>query len=301
VTTLDEPPAAAPPLPERAEASATRGWYRDPAGCHEFRYWDGLRWTPGVADNGFVREVPLPDEPCAPADERARPPARAAAIAIAAMVLGFLAAGGVVLGLDAWTSAGQAWRLGASSAALWSFLLGAVVLVSRRYGSGSVRQDFGVHVRWVDLGWGLLLAVVARMVAGVVVVVVLLASGRLENGGVAEQGAADLETATLVVAALVLVIGAPLVEELFFRGLLQRSLQTRLPVWGAVLTQAVLFSAAHVFASVGVLLIAQLIAVFLFGLAAGAVVQHFRRLGTTMVAHALFNAVVVVTLLVVAT
>ena len=36
------PPAAAVPA----------GWYADPVGRHEQRYWDGTRWTGDVADGG---------------------------------------------------------------------------------------------------------------------------------------------------------------------------------------------------------------------------------------------------------
>ena len=31
----------------------TPGWFPDPAGRHEYRWWDGERWTVQVADNGF--------------------------------------------------------------------------------------------------------------------------------------------------------------------------------------------------------------------------------------------------------
>jgi hypothetical protein len=30
----------------------TRGWYLDPSGRHQWRYWDGLRWSDAVADVG---------------------------------------------------------------------------------------------------------------------------------------------------------------------------------------------------------------------------------------------------------
>jgi hypothetical protein len=63
----------------------------------------------------------------------------------------------------------------------------------------------------------------------------------------------------------------------------------------------VLFAGAHALSNVGVALVAQLLSTLLFGLAAGLVVQHFRRLGPTMVGHALFNAVVAVALIVIST
>jgi hypothetical protein len=35
-------------------------WHRDPAGQHEFRYWDGGRWTEHVSDRGVSSIDPLP-------------------------------------------------------------------------------------------------------------------------------------------------------------------------------------------------------------------------------------------------
>jgi membrane protease YdiL (CAAX protease family) len=294
---------AAPPLPQRSRAAATRGWYADPAGCHEFRFWNGLQWTPGVADNGFVREDPLPATPCAPpTDERVRPPLRAAGIGIAGLVLGGLVMIGVVLAFKAWAPEHKALALGLSEAGLWIGLLGAVIVVSRRYGSGSVVQDYGFRFRWNDLGWGLLLAFVARVLTAVIGVVVLLASGRLHSGRSASGlGTGALDTSVLVVLCVALVVGAPLVEELFFRGLMLRSLQTRVATPVAVGAQAVLFSACHALTTSGIGLITELLSTLMFGLLAGAVVVRFRRLGPTMVAHAFFNAVVAVVLIVVST
>jgi membrane protease YdiL (CAAX protease family) len=179
-------------------------------------------------------------------------------------------------------------------------MLGAVLLVSRRYGTGSIRRDFGVRVRGSDIGWGLLLAIAARIVTGVVATLVLLAAGRLRGGG-SGVGASALDTPRLVLMCLFLVVGAPLIEEIFFRGLLLRSLQTRLSAWVAVPVQALLFAAAHGLSSTGLGLITQLIGTFLFGLAAGIIVVQVRRLGPTMVGHALFNLAPAIALIVLST
>ena len=34
------------------------GWHPDPAQRHQFRFWDGQRWTDAVADNGMVSQEP---------------------------------------------------------------------------------------------------------------------------------------------------------------------------------------------------------------------------------------------------
>ena len=91
-----------------------------------------------------------------------------------------------------------------------------------------------------------------------------------------------------MVVAVVLV--APFVEELYFRGLLLRALWGRM---GRVLTvalSAVLFGLAHV-------QLLQLPALVVFGLVAGTLVVATRRLAPAMWAHAAFNGVTVVQLL----
>lgn len=35
------------------------GWHPDPAGRHEYRYWDGVAWTDQVSDAGVVAADPL--------------------------------------------------------------------------------------------------------------------------------------------------------------------------------------------------------------------------------------------------
>jgi hypothetical protein len=48
-------------LSESAEAGATvpAGWKADPTGRHQFRYWDGFRWTESVADAGEQKRDPV--------------------------------------------------------------------------------------------------------------------------------------------------------------------------------------------------------------------------------------------------
>jgi hypothetical protein len=46
------------------------GWYTDPAGRHEYRYWDGTGWKPEVSDGGITAVDPLgsPPPPQRPAE-----------------------------------------------------------------------------------------------------------------------------------------------------------------------------------------------------------------------------------------
>jgi hypothetical protein len=51
-----------PPASEEQEAEPVEppaDWYADPAGRHEYRYWDGTSWTHHVADSGVQGIDPL--------------------------------------------------------------------------------------------------------------------------------------------------------------------------------------------------------------------------------------------------
>jgi len=44
---------------EGVSLTVPAAWYPDPSGTHQFRYWDGIQWTPQVADGGQVSVDPL--------------------------------------------------------------------------------------------------------------------------------------------------------------------------------------------------------------------------------------------------
>ena len=50
--------AQVPPVPERRDLPLF-GWYADPSGRHQHRYWDGRYWTEHVRDDG-VRSIDPP-------------------------------------------------------------------------------------------------------------------------------------------------------------------------------------------------------------------------------------------------
>lgn len=52
-----ESPASAPSAP----MGPVPGWYPDPAGRHQARYWDGARWTERVADDGVEGADLIPE------------------------------------------------------------------------------------------------------------------------------------------------------------------------------------------------------------------------------------------------
>ena len=95
----------------------------------------------------------------------------------------------------------------------------------------------------------------------------------------------------VVVVVVGVVLVAPFVEELYFRGLLLRALWGRMGRAATVVVSSVLFGLAHV-------QLLQLPAlVCAFGLVAGLLVVATKRLAPAIWAHAAFNSFTVVQLL----
>ena len=87
----------------------------------------------------------------------------------------------------------------------------------------------------------------------------------------------------IVVLFLLVVIGAPFVEEVVYRGLLQRPLLDRLPALPVILGVAALFAVIH-FRPV------EYPGVFVPGLVFGVCAWRTGRLGMAVAAHVAFNA-----------
>ena len=185
--------------------------------------------------------------------------------------------------------------LAASFVGLWVPLVGAALLASASFGSRSVRRDLGLAFERSDLGWGVLVGI-AGLVAASAAQWALSAVPDLvgtNTNFIEDQAATTLGAVVVVISTL---IGAPIVEELFFRGLLQRGL-ARLGVV-AVILQALVFGLIHVTPSQGLGNVGIVVGVGVFGLVLGLAARHFRRLGPTIVGHAVFNAAAVIPLLV---
>jgi membrane protease YdiL (CAAX protease family) len=95
-----------------------------------------------------------------------------------------------------------------------------------------------------------------------------------------------------VVFALAAAVGAPIAEEIFFRGLAQPVLQRYLGGVGGLLVTAVAFGFAHL----GSNPIEVVVPLAFFGVVLGALAWRTGRLGPGIVAHMTFNGVTVVLL-----
>ncbi|HUP87068.1 MAG TPA: type II CAAX endopeptidase family protein [Acidimicrobiales bacterium] len=182
----------------------------------------------------------------------------------------------------------------ASFVGLWVPLVGAALVTSTSFGTRSLRRDLGLAFEPMDLVRGSLVAVVGLLAAaGVQQLLSSFPDLVGTNTNFIEDQAKSLLGAVVVVGSTM--VGAPFVEELFFRGLLQRSM-VRLGVAAAFL-QAVVFGLIHVTPAEGLGNVGIVLGVGVFGLVLGLAARHYGRLGPTMVAHSLFNAAAVLPVL----
>jgi membrane protease YdiL (CAAX protease family) len=180
--------------------------------------------------------------------------------------------------------------------ALWVGLVGAPVWASRRKGPGDLGEDFGFRVRASDAGMGVPIGIASQLLlVPIVYLPIQWLFGEHDLSGQAQQIIDKAHGAgPLALLAVVLIVGAPVAEELFFRGLLLRALQRRFAasahadVW-AVAGSSLAFGIAH-------FELLQLPALVLFGAVLGALAVRTGRLGPGIFAHAAFNAVTVILL-----
>lgn len=165
------------------------------------------------------------------------------------------------------------------------------VYVSRRSGTGRLFHDVGLRPQWSDLGWGpvIWLSAIAAQVAVGIVIVGLGVPVENNTDGIAELAANRTYVVSIVITAVAV---APFVEEIVFRGVVLRSLLSRFQVVPVIVLQALLFGAAHVDPVRGVGNIGLVVVLAGVGAVLGGAAYLLRRIGPTIVAHAILNGVV---------
>lgn len=169
----------------------------------------------------------------------------------------------------------------------WAAFLLALALVTRFRGSGSWAADFGLRILPVDLigiplGVALQLAVVPALYAPLRGLWPdTFSSQQLEERA---QDLADRASGgSTVLLVLLVVVGAPIVEELVYRGMLQRSLSSVLSRRAALVSIALWFALIH-------LSPVEYPGLFVAGLVFGGCVTLTDRIGPSILTHAAFNA-----------
>jgi membrane protease YdiL (CAAX protease family) len=175
-------------------------------------------------------------------------------------------------------SAGYAWVLLLSVVVPWLGMAGYPWLICRLRGNG-LRLDFGLRVRWADLGWGLVYGGAALVAAALVAAALSAVFGEFDSSaGELAKSLNDFPVQRLLFA-LAVGIGAPIVEEICYRGLLQTSLLKRgMSRWLSVVISAALFAAMH-------LEPIRFLLLFAIGLVLGAARVHRNNTTTCVIAH----------------
>lgn len=177
---------------------------------------------------------------------------------------------------------------------VWVPLLAACLYATYRRGTRSLKRDLGLSLTLTDVLFGLSIGLLVR---GLVSAIEIATTGRLSLGGVT-FGDVAYNGWWVFATLLAPIVLAPVVEELFFRGLVLRSVQGLVPgrfaPAMAIFVSAILFAALHL--SQGPSLSQAMVFGFstlILGIAAGILAVLTGRIGASIVAHATFNATII--------
>ena len=166
----------------------------------------------------------------------------------------------------------------------WILLLGTAWVIAAVLKRD--RPGWSLRGKWTDVPLGVFTGLVLQVpILTIVVLLMELIFGEIEPTGRAQALVDGASSSNLVLVLLIVcvAIGAPIVEELFYRGLVQPALirATNVPVGIGI--ASLIFGAVH-FALV------ELIPLSVVGLAFGLLAHRTGRLVPAIVAHITFNA-----------
>lgn len=167
---------------------------------------------------------------------------------------------------------------------LWVFIVGVPVVATRLKGNG-LQRDLGLRFEWRDLAAFPLGVLLQALVVPLLYwpILRLLDQTPDDVGNEARELTDAASGGGIAVLVVVVCIGAPFAEELFYRGLLLRAVEKRWTLVVAVAASTIVFGVAH-FQGI------QLPALLLFGLVAGLLAARTGRLGPAILCHVGFNA-----------
>jgi hypothetical protein len=172
----------------------------------------------------------------------------------------------------------------------------AVPAAAAHFKGSSLARDFGFRITWADVPLGLVTGVLLQLVGlrllyGPLLHLLDKTSSDLDGPARSLSDRAEDPLGVILLIVIVAVL-APIFEELFYRGLMQRAfLKHGLPPWAAIGATAAIFGISH-----GELL--QLPGLVAAGLVFGYLAHRTGRLGASIACHLAFNLVATVALLV---
>lgn len=137
------------------------------------------------------------------------------------------------------------------SALLYSTMLFFAFFVVSRYGSVTAEIGFSARNLPSSLGTGLVggaLTFWASVAAAALSNAIFGSLGELERWmrGFMDINVKNVTGVDILIVGLIVVVAAPICEEIFFRGYLYPAMRNRMGVWGAAFLNGFIFSAAHI-------------------------------------------------------
>lgn len=171
----------------------------------------------------------------------------------------------------------------ASYLLLWVPLLGAVGVATYRRRKAGADADLPTRIRfritWMDVLVGAFVGLLLRFV---MMAIELLTVGHVTSSS--SPFDVDHNIVWLFAAILAPAVISPVVEELFFRGLVLPAIGAN---WIGIVASAIIFSAVHLVYGWNPL---TAVSTFIVGIALGVLAVRTTRLGAGIVAHIVYNA-----------
>ena len=175
---------------------------------------------------------------------------------------------------------------------LWIGLVGAAVWWSQMHGTKHLGADLGLRIVW----WDVPLGVAVGLASQYGLTEMYVPFRHIDHNIARKLGqptqklvGTSHNSLSVVVLLLFLALGAPIVEELFFRGLLLRSLTDLTNPAVGIVISGLLFGLAHFEAL-------QFAGLAAFGMVLAVLAWKLRRLGPGICAHMSFNTVAVLSI-----
>lgn len=293
------------------------GWYPDPYGQAQYRFWDGTGWTPYASGPpvgyGYPPVLSAPRNVWRRLDERVAAMRAESSVAwgIRPILLPTLAFIGVVVGgalvVALWNPTGPT----RTTAGVWLAVAGYAVIGAAIWSAG--RPIARRHGGWAaTFGWSrptaadarpivpwFLANMAARVIAGDIV---LWAVPEWQHANASNVNLHGRPTGVIIGTLVVVAVIAPPIEELMFRGLILRTLMRRISFWPAAVLSSLMFGLFHTY-ELDTLAGAALLGVStaVFGLGQCLLVRRHVRLNAAIGVHALSNFLVALLTLVVLT
>jgi membrane protease YdiL (CAAX protease family) len=285
------------------------GWYADPWDTRQLRYWDGYAWSPYTAAPSWPAYQPEDSRPALDVAMAQMQQEDARSWGWRPIIAPILALIAIIVA----TQIAFQFEPDHGNGALIFVVIGNVILeglvVVALYLSGRhIAARYGGWSRTFGFGWPKLidvplaaLGVIASFVLRVIIGVGLnlLSNGRATREGSNLDVKGSLSIPAILLLIAVVVIAAPLTEELMFRGLLLRTFMRRWSFWPAAIVSTAIFGLFHAYEVRTVLgAVALCLSVGALGFVNCILVRYTNRLAPGIFVHAASNAFAVLMVIV---